>query len=114
MQIREAALLGVVVVLNVAASAFVKQGAVAAKGGGFVWWPYVLAIACYGAGFLAYAVSLRHVSLFVAQCFVALQFLGIIVLAWAFFSEPVSPLQWAGAALIAAGVILVGAADWAG
>jgi drug/metabolite transporter (DMT)-like permease len=102
----------VVVGCTVGANLLMKTGAVA---GGVdrlsilgIDWKTFAGLALFGIGGIVYAWLLRFVPLNVAQCFTALQFVGVIVASLVVLSEPISPTRWLGVALIFVGIILVG------
>jgi undecaprenyl phosphate-alpha-L-ara4N flippase subunit ArnE len=59
-----------------------------------------------GAGF--YVLILNKLPLNVAQSFAAVQFVAVILASSLILGEPVDGLRWAGIALIASGIALVG------
>lgn len=99
----------VVVVLNITANGFLKQGALQAQAGA----SWLNAMTCIGAlafgtAFLAYVFVLRTLPLHMAQALAALQFVGAVVIARWFFLEKIGLMQWIGIGLIIAGIILLG------
>jgi undecaprenyl phosphate-alpha-L-ara4N flippase subunit ArnE len=62
----------------------------------------------FGCALLFYVLLLKRVPLNVAQSFMALQFVGVILASYVFLQEPLPALRIVGVALIACGVILVG------
>jgi drug/metabolite transporter (DMT)-like permease len=99
----------VVVVLNIVANGFLKQGALEAQAGSS-WFNSMIAIGAlaFGAAFLAYVFVLRTLPLHMAQALAALQFVGAIVISRWFFLEKIGLVQWIGISLIIAGIILLG------
>jgi undecaprenyl phosphate-alpha-L-ara4N flippase subunit ArnE len=68
----------------------------------------LLGASLFGCALLFYVLLLKRVPLNVAQCFMSLQFVGVILASYLFLHEPLPALRIAGVALIACGVILVG------
>jgi multidrug transporter EmrE-like cation transporter len=65
------------------------------------------AIACYAATFGFWMLILRGSRLSVAFPVTALSFIGVVFGSWLLFNETVEPVQYAGIALIVAGVALL-------
>ncbi|OAI44841.1 hypothetical protein AYO42_00570 [Rhizomicrobium sp. SCGC AG-212-E05] len=103
--------MGGVVLGNVIANLFMKLGSnqVAAVPGGtnFLTLPTFIGIAIFGASVILYAWVLKYLPLYLAQSMAALQFMGVIMTAAFFFSEPIIMRQWLGFALIVIGLAVV-------
>ncbi len=100
--------LGLVVVGNACGNLLLKLGA-SARGPalfGLFAWQTLGGIACFGAGIALYAWALRQFDLHVAQVVVSLQYLAAMFLAAWVLGEQISPSQWLGIALIAAGLYM--------
>ena len=93
--------------------------AAAARARPFLWtmpsfpeiadYAFYAALACFGTEFLLYAYLLSSLNLIVAYpILVSLGYLAIIGLSKAFLGETFRPVNWLGAAVIVAGVWLVG------
>jgi undecaprenyl phosphate-alpha-L-ara4N flippase subunit ArnE len=99
---------------TVIANLLLKSGAAAAVTGSgmgaVVNWRIVAGLAAFGLAGLLYAIVLRWLPLNVAQSFAAAQFIAVIVASSLVLAEPISPAQWLGIALIAAGILTVGLA----
>jgi len=99
---------------TVVANLLLKMGAVAGHEAGGPWWIQVAnwrvaaAYGSYAISVLFYTLLLRTVPLNVAQSFTAAQFIAVVVASAVVLSEPISSPRWAGIALIAAGIALVG------
>lgn len=63
---------------------------------------------CYGLSVLLYLKSLASLDLSLAYPTVSLGYVVVILLSKLFFDERISPARWAAAAIICAGVALVG------
>jgi undecaprenyl phosphate-alpha-L-ara4N flippase subunit ArnE len=99
---------------TVIANLLLKSGAAAAATasgiGAAVNWRIAAGLAAFGLAGVLYAIVLRWLPLNVAQSFAAAQFVAVIVASAVVLSEPISPGQWLGIALIAAGILTVGLA----
>ena len=62
----------------------------------------------FGLSAVFWLVVLSRVSLSIAYPFASLSYVGIVLLDKYVMNEPVPPLRWAGVAIIAAGIALVG------
>jgi undecaprenyl phosphate-alpha-L-ara4N flippase subunit ArnE len=98
---------------TVAANLFMKIGA-SAPGpqrliAGLLDWRLVVGLAFFGCAGIVYAWLLRWVALNVAQSFAAAQYVAVIIASAYLLSEQISLVRWAGIALIATGIIVVGA-----
>jgi drug/metabolite transporter (DMT)-like permease len=71
-------------------------------------WRVASAYASFAVSVLFYTLLLRTVPLNVAQSFTAAQFIAVVLASTVILSEPISTPRWAGIALIAAGIALVG------
>jgi drug/metabolite transporter (DMT)-like permease len=101
-----------VVVLNITANGFLKQGALHVQAGAS-WLNPMTAIGAlaFGIAFLAYVFVLRTLPLHMAQALAALQFVGAILIARWYFLEKIGTVQWVGIGLIVAGIVLLGFAS---
>jgi drug/metabolite transporter (DMT)-like permease len=105
---------GGMIAFTVVANVLLKMGAVAGHEAGGPWWMQVAnwrvasAYGSYAISVLFYTLLLRTVPLNVAQSFTAAQFIAVIIASASILSEPISTPRWAGIALIAAGIALVG------
>jgi drug/metabolite transporter (DMT)-like permease len=100
-----------VVVGNVLGNVLLKIGSSVEPGKamllGMFGWQTAAGIGCFASGVLFYAFALKSLPLHVAQAITALQFVGAIGAAAILFGEPITNTNWAGIALICAGLILV-------
>lgn len=98
--------------MTVAANLLMKTGASSSSGVSFLsklFSPTVLlGLACFGSAAVIYVLILSWLPLNVAQSFAAAQFVAVILAARLLLAEPIGMLQWAGIALIAAGIAIVG------
>lgn len=70
--------------------------------------PLVLAGVClYAVSSFFWLIALSRVDLSYAYPFVGLGYVLVVAFSWLFLGEHVSPLRWAGTALIVGGVLLV-------
>lgn len=65
-------------------------------------------VASFAAAAAAYLIVLQWLPLNVAQSYLSAQFVAVVLAAALILSEPIGGGQWAGIALIAAGIFLVG------
>lgn len=97
---------------TVAANLLMKMGAMAAVGDTYLTrlmnLRTIIGLGCFGVAGLTYAWLLKYVSLYVAQSFAAVQYIAVILASALVLSDPISPVDWLGISLIAAGVALVG------
>lgn len=68
----------------------------------------VAAAAAFGMAFLFYAMLLRRLPLSLAQAIMSMQFVLVILAANLLLGEQISPVRWAGIALMAVGLAIVG------
>ena len=95
---------------NVGGGYFAKLSATAVAAGSSDFLNYrftALSILCYGSGFLSYVVALKYIPLFVAQSFLATQYVLMITLSYLVFNEQISAYQGIGMLLILSGLALV-------
>lgn len=71
-------------------------------------WQVLTGLAFFGTAAVIYVLILTWLPLNVAQSFAAAQFVAVIFAARFFLSEPINGPQWAGIALIALGIGIVG------
>ena len=103
------AALAIVILGNTAGNVLLKHGATSAHR-----YPSLLGlnvvtiagIACFAFAILAYAWSLKHVELNVAQMVVSVQYICVIGAAALVFGEQISPMQWLGFGLIGLGIFV--------
>ena len=70
--------------------------------------PITLAgLLCFGAGFVFYSFLLQRLPLNIAQSFLAVQFIAVIMASAVILEEPISALRWAGIGVIFIGVAMV-------
>ncbi len=67
-------------------------------------WLSLAGIACFALAIIAYAWTLRHFPLHVAQIIVSAQYLLTIALAASVLGEQISPTRWLGIGLIVVGL----------
>lgn len=99
--------LAIVVADNAAGNLLLKLGSDSQSARGLVFgipWQTLTGIACFGSGILFYAWALKQFDLHVAQIIVSVQYVVVIFLANRLLGEHISPAQWLGIALIAAGL----------
>jgi drug/metabolite transporter (DMT)-like permease len=101
-----------VVIFNIAATGFVKRGSQIAQASG-AWFNFMTLIGgiAFALAFALYIFALRTLPLYVVQVFAAAQFMGVIAISHWLFLERIAPWQWAGIAMISAGILLVGLAS---
>jgi multidrug transporter EmrE-like cation transporter len=63
---------------------------------------------CYGLSTVLYLSVLARLDLSLAYPTVSLGYVLVMIMSRALFKEPVSPIRWLAAAVICAGVVLVG------
>lgn len=100
------------VVLTVVANLLVKTGAQlgVAQGSEIVGLlnPKTFAgLLCFSGSFALYAFLLQRLPLNIAQSFLAVQFVAVIVASAIVLGEPISVLRWAGIGLIFSGIAVV-------
>jgi len=102
------------ITFTVIANLLLKTGAVSGREAGGPWWEQVLnwrviaAFASFAVAVFFYALVLRDVPLNVAQSFTAAQFVAIVLASAFVLGEPITGIRWAGMALIACGIAIVG------
>ncbi len=67
----------------------------------------IVGLACYGLGAAMWIVVLSRVELSMAYPMLGLGYVFVLLTSWLVFGEAVTPLRWAGALMIVAGVVLV-------
>jgi multidrug transporter EmrE-like cation transporter len=67
----------------------------------------ILGLACYGLGAAIWIIVLSRVDLSLAYPMLGLGYVIVLLTSWLIFGESVTPLRWAGALMIVAGVVLV-------
>lgn len=104
--------------LNALSQIFIKLAAEHVSGIGWTWLqqtvtsPWMIAaIVVEAACFVIWMQVLTELDLSKAFPLTAFSYILILAASWTFFSEPISPLQLVGSALILAGVWLISAAD---
>lgn len=106
----------IMIACTVIANIFMKIGAsgMDASLGGFLArlfsWRVIVGLSFFVTSAMIYLIILSKVPLSVAQSFAAAQFIAVILTSWIILSEPITPMQWMGMALIAAGIGVVGLA----
>jgi drug/metabolite transporter (DMT)-like permease len=88
----------------------------AAQGDGIGrYWPLsvvngrvVVAAAAFAMAFLFYAMLLKRLPLSLAQAILSIQFVLVILAANLLLHEPIGALRWAGIALMALGLVVIG------
>ncbi|HEX3061057.1 MAG TPA: EamA family transporter [Usitatibacter sp.] len=102
------------ITFTVIANLLLKTGAVSGREAGGAWWEQLLnwrIVAGFGSFAVAalfYTIVLRDVPLNVAQSFTAAQFVAIVLASALVLGEPITGIRWAGMALIACGIAVVG------
>lgn len=71
-------------------------------------WRSLLGLTLFGCAAMIYIAVLRWLPLNVAQSFLAVQFVAVVLASRFILFEPIVPIQWAGIVLIAAGIAIVG------
>jgi drug/metabolite transporter (DMT)-like permease len=104
-----AAMIGFTVVANL----LMKAGAAATEESAsfattLLDWRTLVGLASFAAAACVYVLVLRWLPLNVAQSFAAAQFIAVVLASAFVLSEPIELGQWAGIALIAAGIFTVG------
>ncbi len=74
----------------------------------------LVGIVLFGCALLVYTWLLQRVPLNIAQCFIASQFVAVILASALVLSESIPPLRWLGIVLITTGILLVGVTSRAG
>ena len=97
--------------LTIAANVLVKMGAAKTAAAGpmatLTAPEILLGLGCFGLAFVLYALVLRALPLNVAQSFMSVQFVGVVLAAATVLAEPIGPARWFGIALIAVGILIV-------
>lgn len=101
------------ITFTVMANLLMKMGADSLNAEASFWirllsWRLLLGLTFFGCAALIYIAILSWLPLNVAQSFAAAQFIAVILASWIVLSEPIGPVQWAGIALISAGIAVVG------
>jgi drug/metabolite transporter (DMT)-like permease len=105
------------ITFTVIANLLLKTGAVLGRESGGAWWEQILnwriasGFASFAVAALCYTIVLRTVPLNVAQSFTAAQFIAIILASSLVLAEPITAMRWVGMALIACGILVVGASQ---
>ena len=111
---KTALLVAAMITFTVIANLLLKTGAVSGREAGGAWWEQILnwrviaAFASFAVAVFFYALVLRDVPLNVAQSFTAAQFVAIVLASAFVLGEPITGVRWAGMALIACGIAIVG------
>lgn len=100
------------VTCTVVANLLLKTGAVAAESGPgqfshLLNIRVLFGLISFAIAAMLYVVVLQWIPLNVAQSFLAVQFIAVIVASAWLLAEPIGQLQWVGIALIAAGISFV-------
>jgi multidrug transporter EmrE-like cation transporter len=92
---------------NVSGNVFIKLSADSASAGGFALWQ-VVGNLLTGVGVVSYSLSMKKLPLHIAYPLAqGLQVIGVTVVAGLIiFREDISLVNWAGVALITAGIVL--------
>jgi drug/metabolite transporter (DMT)-like permease len=77
-------------------------------------WRILTGLALFALSAIFYLLLLRRVPLNVAQSFMALQFVGVILGSYFILHEPLSALRMVGVLFIAIGIVLVAVSHTAG
>lgn len=102
------------ITFTVIANLLLKTGAVSGREAGGAWWEQLLdwriaaAFGSFAVSVFFYTLVLRDVPLNVAQSFTAAQFVAIVLASALVLGEPITGIRWAGMALIACGIAIVG------
>jgi undecaprenyl phosphate-alpha-L-ara4N flippase subunit ArnE len=67
------------------------------------------AAGCFGMAFLFYAMILKRMPLSLAQAILSMQYVLVILAANVLLGEPIGTVRWAGIAIVAIGLIVIGA-----
>lgn len=67
------------------------------------------AAGCFAMAFLFYAMLLKRMPLSLAQAILSMQYVMVILAANVLLREPIGAVRWTGIAIVAIGLILVGA-----
>src|SRR5512135_1142912 len=99
--------------LTVLANLLLKLGATEKGASGNILidllnWRVVGGLTSFALAAFIYVVVLSRVPLNVAQSFLSLQFVAVIIASALFLGEPIGPLRWLGIALIVSGILVVG------
>jgi len=98
--------------LMVCGNLFMKLGAIGPAGSRWFFnlagTQTIVGVSFYGMALILYAWLLKTVPLNVMQSLTAIQFIAVILASAAILAEPISGLRWAGIALIACGMLIVG------
>lgn len=99
--------------LTVTANLLLKLGADEIASAPGIWqklqsWRVLLGFVAFGSAAIVYVIILGWLPLNVAQSFAAAQFIAVILASHWILSEPIGVAQWAGIALIASGIAIVG------
>ena len=97
---------------TIAANLFLKIGATTSSAQqslfGLIGWQTAAGICLFGCSLLAYMLVLRIIPLNLAQSFLAVQFIGVILASAVILSETISPARWIGIVMISLGILVVG------
>ncbi len=98
-----------IIALNVSANFFMK--CMANLPGQFVYklftWYGVGAVACFGGAFVIYILALQRVPLHIAQSFLAMQYGLVMLMAYFYFNEQITNMQWVGFGLMVIGLFFI-------
>jgi drug/metabolite transporter (DMT)-like permease len=105
---------GAMITFTVIANLLLKTGAVLGREAGGAWWDQLInwrivaGFSSFAAAAVFYTLVLRDVPLNVAQSFTAAQFVAIVLASALVLGEPITGVRWAGMAMIACGIAIVG------
>ncbi len=104
-------LLFTMVFLNVSANLLVKKGVGESSAEATLLGQLncytVSGLMTFGLSFLVYAIILKRMPLNIAQCFIAFQFVAIILAAHFFLHETIPGIRWFGIVMITSGILLI-------
>jgi drug/metabolite transporter (DMT)-like permease len=97
---------------TIAANLFLKIGATTPSAQqnlfGLIAWQTAAGIGLFGCSLLAYMLVLRIIPLNLAQSFLAVQFIGVVIASAVLLSETISLARWIGIVMISLGILVVG------
>jgi drug/metabolite transporter (DMT)-like permease len=117
MPVKSVLFLSAFFVCTLLANFFFKHGAMALAPFTFSWDtlrtalttpPVLIGAGLYFAAAVAWIASLSLVPLNIAISVSAFVYVGVVLLAWLAFHEPIPAARWAGIALIALGMFVIG------
>lgn len=71
-------------------------------------WKVIGGFTCFGLAGIIYLLVLTKLPLNMAQSFVSIQFVAVVLASYFLLGEPIGVMRWTGIALITLGVFIIG------